>query len=227
MSGPAAAEVVPCAAGLPPGAVQGGMASLSAGSLDRLRRAAGSRAGALSSSSSSLGSAFESLCSIMYALDRPDVDNPELILKAKPVGVAGLLYWADGLIGTEISKNRLQSAATVLRLCALTGDEGGVHRWPRVASGSGLVDEYSLDTLSRDIRGGVEAGTSEDGIRDRAPSALYRKATYGGSGHWGMWCSEDGTARLHCNAVGTPIRPVYVGSRAGMGGTSMAGHASH
>jgi len=186
MVGPAASEEVPCAAGLPPGAAQGNLSMIAASSLDSIRRqsgrsaamaAAGSRA-----STSSGKNTYESLCSIMYALDRPDVADPELLLKARPVGVAGLLYWADGLLASEISQNRLQSAATVFRLCALSGDEGGVHRWPRVASASALVDAASLRTLSDDIRGVVEAGTAEDSIRDRPPTALYRKAHYGGNG---------------------------------------------
>ncbi|RYG39901.1 MBL fold metallo-hydrolase, partial [archaeon] len=60
----------------------------------------------------------------LFALDDPTATSPELLVQARPVGVAGLLYWAGGKLGTLLATGRYLSAAAALMRYALLEAHG-------------------------------------------------------------------------------------------------------
>ena len=58
-----------------------------------------------------------------FALDKPTADSKELMIQARPVGVASLFYWADGRVGEAAMASNWDLAAKTLESVCLGAPE--------------------------------------------------------------------------------------------------------
>lgn len=61
---------------------------------------------------------------LIFALDHPG-GSGTVMVQARPVGVASLLYYDNGAVGRAIAERKYEEAAARLERCALGGTEGG------------------------------------------------------------------------------------------------------